>query len=101
VPLVIDRSITILDSACGAGFWTLDMANTYPNAKVISLDAFPSDERRSKAYYNAAMSSPNIVYKHGDLTSHLSLPSSYLDIIYQRDTASYMPSERWSFLFDV
>lgn len=97
VPILIDKPTTILDSACGAGFWTLDMANTYPNSKVISLDVFPSDERRSKPAANAAM---NIVYKHGDLTSHLSLPDNYLDIIYQRDTAYYMPSERWPFLFD-
>lgn len=73
------------------------MANTYSNAKIISLDTFPYDEKRPKAYSNTAM---NIVYKHCDLTSHLSLPDNYLDIIYQRDTASYMPSERWPFLFD-
>lgn len=95
--MYIDKKVTILDAACGAGFWTLDMVNMYPNAKVISLDSFPSEDRRSKAYSIAAN---NIVYKHGDLTSHLLLPDNYVDIIYQRDTASYMPSERWPFLFN-
>ncbi|CAO0798455.1 unnamed protein product [Mucor circinelloides] len=99
VPVPTDKSITILDSACGAGFWTLDMAQTYPKAKVIGLDAFPADDKRMKGYSNATISAPNIVYKYGDLTTQLTLPDDYIDVLYQRDTTSIIPHERWPFLF--
>lgn len=74
------------------------MAQSYPNAKIIGLDAFPADDKRMKGYSDAATSATNIVYKYGDLTTHLSLPDNYLDVIYQRDTASIIPHERWSFI---
>ncbi|GAA5807435.1 hypothetical protein MFLAVUS_000796 [Mucor flavus] len=99
VPVAMDKPITVLDAACGAGFWTLDIAHTFPNAKVIGLDAFPVDDKRMKGHSNT-ISAPNIVYKYGDLTTHLPLPDNYLDIIYQRDTTSIMPHERWPFLLD-
>jgi ubiquinone/menaquinone biosynthesis C-methylase UbiE len=99
VPIPTDKPITVLDVACGAGFWTLDMAHTYPNAKIIGLDAFPSDDKRLKGYASATINSPNIVYKYGDLTTHLSLPDNYIDIIYQRDTTPILPHEGWPFLF--
>ncbi|KAI9480860.1 MAG: S-adenosyl-L-methionine-dependent methyltransferase [Benjaminiella poitrasii] len=101
VPIATDKSITILDSACGAGFWTLDMARSYPNAQVIGLDAFQTeDSKQTNGYANATIWVPNIVYKYGDLTTHLSLPDNYLDVIFQRDTMSIMPHERWPFLLD-
>ncbi|GAA5797546.1 hypothetical protein HPULCUR_002934 [Helicostylum pulchrum] len=99
VPVAMDKPIIVLDAACGAGFWTLDMAHTFPNAKVIGLDAFSVDDKRMKGHSNT-ISAPNIVYKYGDLTTHLPLPDNYLDIIYQRDTTSIMPHERWPFLLD-
>ncbi|KAK4518436.1 uncharacterized protein ATC70_008654 [Mucor velutinosus] len=99
VPVPTDKSITILDSACGAGFWTLDMAQAYPKAKVIGLDAFPLDDKRMKGYSNATISAPNAVYKYGDLTMQLTLPDNYVDVLYQRDTTSIIPHERWPFLF--
>lgn len=89
VPISSDKPVTILNAACGAGFWTLDMAHSFPNAQVIGLDAFDA----KKIQVNTA---PNIVYKDGDITSkHLSLPDSCIDIIFQRDTTSMMPHERW------
>jgi ubiquinone/menaquinone biosynthesis C-methylase UbiE len=99
IPIPTDKSITILDAACGAGFWTLDMAHAYPKAKIIGLDTFPLDDKRLKGYASATISAPNIVYKYGDLTAHLSLPDNYIDIIYQRDTAPILPHGRWPFLF--
>lgn len=75
------------------------MAQAYPKAKVIGLDAFPADDKRMKGYSNATISAPNIVYKYGDLTTQLTLPDSYIDVLYQRDTTSIIPHERWPFLF--
>lgn len=99
VPIPKDKQITILDAACGAGFWALDMAHAFPNAKIIGLDTFPSDDKYLKGYSSATISAPNIVYKYGDLMTHLSLPDNYIDVIYQRDTAPILPRGRWSFLF--
>ncbi|KAI7899510.1 S-adenosyl-L-methionine-dependent methyltransferase [Cokeromyces recurvatus] len=120
VPIATDKPITILDSACGAGFWTLDMAQSFPNAKVIGLDAafssttaaINNNNKQIKRYttntatttttttITATMCAPNIVYKYGDPTTHLSLPDNYLDIIFQRDTLSSIPHECWPFLLN-
>lgn len=94
VPVSRDHPIIILDSACGAGFWTLDMALEYPNAKVIGLDAFP--ERNGPS--SQPICAPNVIYKHGDLTSQIQLPSDSVDIIYQRDTTTILPQNSWPFL---
>lgn len=75
------------------------MAQAYPNAKVIGLDAFPAEDKRMKGYSNATIGAPNIVYKYGDLTAQLTLPDNYIDVLYQRDTTSIIPHERWPFLF--
>lgn len=94
VPVPRDIPIIILDSDCGAGFWTLDMALEYPNAKVIGLEAF--NERNGSK--NPVIGAPNIVYKLGDLTSHLQLPANSVDIIHQRDAGTIIPQGAWSAL---
>ncbi|KAI7894846.1 S-adenosyl-L-methionine-dependent methyltransferase [Mucor mucedo] len=88
VPIPSDKPVTILNAACGAGFWTLDMAYTFPHAQVMGFDAFDA----KKIQVNTA---PNIVYKDGDITKHMSLPDNCMDLIFQRDTSYMMPHERW------
>lgn len=94
VPVSKESPVVILDSACGAGLWTLDMALDYPNAKVIGLDAFP--ERNGSD--NTIISAPNVVYKTGDLTSQLQLPTNSVDVIYQRDASTILPHHVWPLL---
>ncbi|CAO3680035.1 unnamed protein product [Rhizopus stolonifer] len=91
VPVPKDSPIIILESACGAGVWTLDMALEYPNAKLIGLEAF---HERSELK-NPMIGAPNIVYKLGDLASHLQLPADSVDIVYQRDASLIMPKGSW------
>lgn len=88
MPIPSDKPVTILNAACGAGFWTLDMAYTFPQAQVMGFDAFDA----KKIQVNTA---PNIVYKDGDITKHMSLPDNCMDLIFQRDTSYMMPHERW------
>ncbi|KAI8977525.1 S-adenosyl-L-methionine-dependent methyltransferase, partial [Mycotypha africana] len=104
VPVPSDH-FTLLDSACGVGIWTLDMAQAFPHATIIGLDTFPytsaddtSSHLQTATIHTAALNAPNIVYKNGDLFSRLSLPANYLDIIFQRDTTAIIPQERWTFL---
>ncbi|CAO3671393.1 hypothetical protein G6F70_005911 [Rhizopus microsporus] len=91
VPVSRDKSIIILDSACGAGFWTLDMALEYPNATIIGLDTFPD---RSETI-STLIGAPNVVYKYGDLTTRLQLPDNSIDVIFQRDTSTVLPHDCW------
>lgn len=91
VPVSRDKPIIILDSACGAGFWTLDMALEYPNATIIGLDTFPD---RSETI-SPLIGAPNVVYKYGDLTTRLQLPDNSIDVIFQRDTSTVLPHDCW------
>ncbi|KAI9279321.1 S-adenosyl-L-methionine-dependent methyltransferase [Sporodiniella umbellata] len=91
VPVSKDSPIIILESACGAGVWTLDMALEYPQAKIIGLEAF---HERSESK-NPMIGAPNIVYKLGDLASHLQLPADSVDVIYQRDASLIIPEGSW------
>ncbi|KAI8885362.1 S-adenosyl-L-methionine-dependent methyltransferase [Backusella circina FSU 941] len=84
------EKLVILDSACGAGFWAMDMAQELPNATVIGLGAFTDDYKR---FMHA--NTKNVSFQKGDVTKSLHFPDNSVDIIYQRDTTSLMPHESW------
>ncbi|KAI9310700.1 S-adenosyl-L-methionine-dependent methyltransferase, partial [Dichotomocladium elegans] len=77
----------ILDSASGAGFWSLDMAQECPDAKVISLDMSLAEGSPPR---------PNIVYKAGNIMSPpLSFAPNTFDFVYQRDVGTVLPLLYW------
>ncbi|KAG0216261.1 hypothetical protein BGX28_004627 [Mortierella sp. GBA30] len=72
----IDR---ILDSGCGLGEWTMEMAKEFPNATVYGIDInpelFPSMKQAVPS---------NCLFTQSNLLMRLSFPDQYFDFVYQR-----------------
>ncbi|KAF9940769.1 hypothetical protein BGZ67_006786 [Mortierella alpina] len=72
----IDR---ILDSGCGLGEWTMEMAKEFPNATVYGIDINP------ELFPSAHQAVPsNCLFTQSNLLTRLSFPNQYFDFVYQR-----------------
>ncbi|KAF9087665.1 hypothetical protein BGX23_007959 [Mortierella sp. AD031] len=72
----IDR---ILDSGCGLGEWTMEMAKEFPNATVYGIDINPE---LFPSVHQAVPS--NCLFSPSNLLTRLSFPNQYFDFVYQR-----------------
>ncbi|KAG0243228.1 hypothetical protein BGX31_011037 [Mortierella sp. GBA43] len=72
----IDR---ILDSGCGLGEWTMEIAKEFPNATVYGIDInpelFPGPHQPVPS---------NCLFTQSNLLQRLSFPNQYFDFVYQR-----------------
>ncbi|KAG0225209.1 hypothetical protein BGW41_004803 [Actinomortierella wolfii] len=69
----------ILDSGCGLGEWTMEMAKEFPNATVYGIDINP------ELFPDVNQNVPsNCLFTQSDLLSRLSFPDHYFDFVYQR-----------------
>ncbi|KAF9179021.1 hypothetical protein BGZ51_005596 [Haplosporangium sp. Z 767] len=72
----IDR---ILDSGCGLGEWTMEMAKEFPNATVYGVDINPD------LFPRASQPVPsNCLFTKANILNRLSFPDCYFDFVYQR-----------------
>ncbi|KAI8882825.1 S-adenosyl-L-methionine-dependent methyltransferase [Backusella circina FSU 941] len=106
VPMSGTDICTILNSACGAGLWTMDTAQEYPHHKVIGLDIFNNNNFVCSTNANGAVvldkkPTKNIdIYKYGDITTEWDIPDNSIDIIYQRDAIDKIPKTEWPRLLE-
>ncbi|KAF8933535.1 hypothetical protein BGZ52_007382 [Haplosporangium bisporale] len=69
----------ILDSGCGLGEWTMEMAKEYPNATVYGVDINPN------LFPSAQTPVPsNCLFTQSNILTRMSFPESYFDFVYQR-----------------
>ncbi|KAI7866322.1 S-adenosyl-L-methionine-dependent methyltransferase [Spinellus fusiger] len=91
----------ILDSACGVGLWSLEMAQAYPDTQVIGLDLLPPMNGTSPLNDFPSCNSmgvaglPNLTYMCADILGPLPFPDNSFDFIYQRDVATVVPAKHW------
>ncbi|KAG0256252.1 hypothetical protein BG011_004649 [Mortierella polycephala] len=72
----IDR---ILDSGCGLGEWTMEMAKEFPNATVYGVDINPD------LFPKTSQPVPsNCLFTKANILNRLSFPDCYFDFVYQR-----------------
>ncbi|KAI8355988.1 S-adenosyl-L-methionine-dependent methyltransferase, partial [Mortierella sp. GBAus27b] len=69
----------ILDSGCGLGEWTMEIAKEFPNATVYGIDInpelFPGPHQPVPS---------NCLFTQSNLLQRLSFPNQYFDFVYQR-----------------
>ncbi|KAI9315611.1 S-adenosyl-L-methionine-dependent methyltransferase [Dichotomocladium elegans] len=89
----------VLDSACGAGAWAIEMARTYPESKIIAMDiSLPLDATHTSGIQPTV---PNISFTSGDILSHpLPFEDSTFDFVYQREVGMVVPMNYWAPLFN-
>ncbi|KAG0320089.1 hypothetical protein BGZ97_000782 [Linnemannia gamsii] len=83
----IDR---ILDSGCGLGEWTMEMAKEFPNATVYGIDINPE---LFPSVHQAVPS--NCLFSPSNLLTRLSFPNQYFDFVYQRFLYLGLTVEDW------
>ncbi|KAK5821889.1 S-adenosyl-L-methionine-dependent methyltransferase [Linnemannia elongata] len=83
----IDR---ILDSGCGLGEWTMEMAKEFPNATVYGIDINPE---LFPSVHQAVPS--NCLFSPSNLLTRLSFPDQYFDFVYQRFLYLGLTVEDW------
>ncbi|ORE16854.1 S-adenosyl-L-methionine-dependent methyltransferase [Rhizopus microsporus] len=100
IHVTLDKPTRILDSACGVGLWSLEMAHDFPNCQVIGIDILPPSEHegwslaRTGAW--SAGQTRNVCFQKQDiLQSTLSFDDGSFDFIYQRDVATVLPFNIW------
>ncbi|KAI8365138.1 S-adenosyl-L-methionine-dependent methyltransferase [Blakeslea trispora] len=96
----LNEPTRILDSACGVGLWTLEIAHDYPKCQVVGIDVVPPSEKEgwslSAKSKNEADNS-NLTFQYVDiLQPSLAFPDNHFDFVYQRDVATVLPFALWS-----
>ncbi|KAI9313470.1 S-adenosyl-L-methionine-dependent methyltransferase [Dichotomocladium elegans] len=70
------KGIRVLDSGCGPGTWTLDMAKTYPNSTFYGVDI--------SSRFPEAIKPPNCHFEVHNILDTSSFPDNHFDFIHQR-----------------
>ncbi|CAO3654366.1 unnamed protein product [Mucor fragilis] len=98
----------ILESACGVGLWSLEIAHDNPNCQVIGIDVVPPSEKEgwnlaTVSSFNTSSSlsagqlkrENNVKFQYGDILQTLMFPDNHFDLVYQRDVATVLPFKLW------
>ncbi|KAI7851534.1 S-adenosyl-L-methionine-dependent methyltransferase [Circinella umbellata] len=83
----LQQGITVLDSGCGPGAWTLDMAKVYPASKFHGVDiseVFPMEIKPS-----------NVEFQVHNIAESIPFPDNYFDYIHQRLLCMGLRKEEW------
>lgn len=70
------EGISVLDSGCGPGTWTLEMAETFPKSKFHGVDCscvFPENIKPA-----------NVDFAISNIAKEVPFPNNYFDYIFQR-----------------
>jgi ubiquinone/menaquinone biosynthesis C-methylase UbiE len=84
----LKKGINVLDSGCGPGTWTLEMAETYKESKFYGVDAssiFPDTTKPANADFVVA-----------NLAKSLPFPENHFDFIFQRLLIFGLRDEDWT-----
>ncbi|KAI9282562.1 S-adenosyl-L-methionine-dependent methyltransferase, partial [Sporodiniella umbellata] len=83
----LKRGIRVLDMGCGPGWWTLEMARSYPRSKFVGIDmadVFVSKNQPS-----------NVTFMIANAGTKLDFESSAFDFVFQRFLVMGFPTEQY------
>lgn len=83
----LEEGITVLDSGCGPGAWTLDMCSEYPNSKFHGIDisnVFPEDLKPN-----------NCEFVIGNISERIPFPDNTFHYVHQRLLFLGLTDENW------
>ncbi|KAI9313472.1 S-adenosyl-L-methionine-dependent methyltransferase [Dichotomocladium elegans] len=81
------KGIRVLDSGCGPGTWTLDMAKTYPNSTFYGVDI--------STRFPEAIKPPNCHFKVHNILETNGFPDNHFDFIHQRLLIAGLLKDHW------
>lgn len=81
----IEKPLAILDLGCGSGIWPAQMAEVYPEARVVGFDL-------AKSASSSIVPIPsNCSFVQGDLTKGLSPFREQFDLVHARAVVGHLP----------
>ncbi len=87
----------ILDVGSGTGRWAIEMAQQFPNAKVIGMDVAPPPV---DANATPDARPANYSFAQGNVLERIPFPDNSFDLVHQRFLALAIPAARWPGVVD-
>ncbi|KAI8988914.1 S-adenosyl-L-methionine-dependent methyltransferase [Pilobolus umbonatus] len=92
----VNEDSRILESACGLGLWTIEMAQQYPNCEIIAIDKLlPSDRLKMNDDLPRRNTTGSIKFQYGNVLEPLAFPDNHFDLIYQREIGTSIAFDQW------
>ncbi|KAI9315610.1 S-adenosyl-L-methionine-dependent methyltransferase [Dichotomocladium elegans] len=88
----------ILDSTCGAGFWVFEVAQMFPNSKVVAMNpnVAPSQYSGPSTGCTRLNFPNNVSFVHAEIQlPPLPFPENTFDLIHQREAGLILPTLAW------
>jgi ubiquinone/menaquinone biosynthesis C-methylase UbiE len=86
----------ILDVGTGTGRWAIEMAESFPQAKVIGLDVNPPGV--DTASRGAQGQPPNYAFVQGNVLERLPFSDASFDFVHMRALVAAIPHDRWPYV---
>lgn len=92
----LDRPASILDVGCGTGRWAREMAEVYPQARVVGLDLDLAPLREQVAAgHTGPLPALNCTFVAGDLLGGLPFASGTFDYVHMCFLGAAIPATSW------
>jgi ubiquinone/menaquinone biosynthesis C-methylase UbiE len=85
---MLQQGIIVLDSGCGPGTWTLEMAEAFPQSKFYGIDI-------TSVFPDSIMPS-NVEFAAGNIAKTLPYPDNSFNYIHQRLLVVALTNEDWN-----
>lgn len=86
----------ILDVGSGSGRWAMEVATTFPTARVIGMDLVPpAVDEATILGHGLDQRPPNYAFAPGNILEGLPFPDASFDFVHQRLLITAIPKERW------
>ena len=85
---------SILDVGSGTGRWALEMAQLFPNAKVVGTDLVEPEAKAESVLGNASLP-PNYTFVPGNILEGLPFPDNTFDFVHMRLLLFAIAAKQW------
>ncbi len=95
----ISQPASILDVGTGTGRWAIEMAQTFPQARVIGMDVVqPAVDEAAERSTGLDLRPSNYQFMAGNVLEGLPFPDASFDFVHQRLIFLGVPKDRWPFV---
>ncbi len=93
----VDQPASILDVGTGTGRWAMEVAQIFPQARVIGLDVTPppADQRADQGL---DIRPPNYTFMPGNMLEGLPIADNVYNYVHMRLLFTAIPADRWPFV---
>lgn len=91
----VDDPRYVLDVGCGSGRWAYELAERFPQARVVGIDLTPPVNNADISGVYGLTPPGNLLFQTADLFEGLRFAASTFNFVHQRLLALSIPLQRW------